>query len=342
MRSKTFLLAVLLLGAGFSGLFPFPSGRSAGPESVCWAGTSAVKIEFSSSVLVHRKRVTLWDLCNPEGIPEDWKTLLSSIDLGEAPPPGTEKYIESPQLKSFVHRVLSSRGKDPAHWELSIPDRILIQRESMQVSREQIEGIYRDYVLSRGPWSPQDVVIRGIQYSGPVDLPAGELSHEVISHPQERFMGNVAVTIQFSVNHEKDRSLRVSGKVDVFQDVVVTAHPLKRNDVVSDKDVELQKMNISESPDRFATKIDQVVGKRVLRDVGLRQAVPLADLDNPPALKRGAAVTMLYDLPGLRLTAKGQVREDAGVGDTVRVVNVMTNRTVHCRVLDPTTVRVIP
>lgn len=342
MRSKSFPSVVLVLVFGILAFACPTSWHPAGSNSVCWAGDSDAKIEILSSVPVHRKRVCLWDLCNPEGISQEWKTLLSSIDLGDAPSPGTEKYIESAQLKAFIHRTLSSRGKDPSRLELSIPDRIIIQRESMQVSREQIESIYRDFVLSRVSWNPMDVVIRGINYSGSVDLPAGELSYEVTCHPQERFMGNVGVTIQFFVNKEKDRSLRVTGKVDVFQEVVHALRPIKRNEIISAGDLELQKMNISETPDRFATGINQVVGKRVLRDLGYRQAIPLADLDNPLALKRGASVTMLYDQPGLRLTAKGQVREDAGVGDTVRVVNVMTNRTVVCQVVDSTTVRVIP
>ena len=41
----------------------------------------------------------------------------------------------------------------------------------------------------------------------------------------------------------------------------------------------------------------------------------------------------------LKVTAKGQVNVDAGVGDTLPVTNISSKKTVYCKVVDAQTVR---
>jgi len=317
-------------------------GFDFGSISSCRAMTQLTKLDVLSEVRPERKRVTLLDLCDSTHIPEDWKQLMSEVDIGESPAAGTEKVINPLQLKEFIENFLNSRGYDPSKVQFVLPDKISVRRLSVLVPKEQVESIYRDFILSTAPWDPQDTVISGVYYPGTVELPTGEMTYEVTANPRERFVGNVSVTIQFIVNGQKERSLRVTGKVEIFQNVVHAAHALQRNDIISEADVELQKINISYAPDRFTVSTDQVVGKKVLQNIGLNQPIPIASLDSPKALKRGAAVTIIHEQVGLRLTAKGQTREDGNIGSTIRVVNVMTNRTINCRVLDATTVQVVP
>jgi flagella basal body P-ring formation protein FlgA len=72
--------------------------------------------------------------------------------------------------------------------------------------------------------------------------------------------------------------------------------------------------------------------------MGVHQPLDIKDLDKPVVLKRGDAVTIVFDQPGLKLTAKGQSRENGSTGGTVRVMNIASNRTIFCRVLDAQTV----
>jgi flagella basal body P-ring formation protein FlgA len=300
------------------------------------------KLEILSEVKSERKRVSLLDLCNSTNIPETWKSLLAGEDIGEAPGAGSEKVINPEHLRAYIEQFLVSKGYDPSQTEISLPEKIVIKRQSLEVSKEQIESIYTDFILANAPWNPQDVVVRGVYFSGALELPLGSMTFEVQANPRERFLGNVALTIQFFIDGEKERSLRVTGKVDLYQNVVHAVRPLKRNDIIADEDIETQRINIADAPDRFSIEPDQVVGKRLLRDVGFRQPIILSFLDKPPSLKRGSAVTILYQQPGLRLTAKGQTREDGSIGSTVRVVNLMTNRTIFCQVVDETTVQAMP
>jgi flagella basal body P-ring formation protein FlgA len=81
------------------------------------------------------------------------------------------------------------------------------------------------------------------------------------------------------------------------------------------------------------------VGRRLLRNVGTHRALDLKDLDKPFLLRKGDPVTIVFDQPGIIVTARGQVTADGGLGDTVPVVNVSSKKTVYCRVVDTQTVR---
>jgi flagellar basal body P-ring formation protein FlgA len=312
------------------------------PASALGALPPIDRIEVVARVSADHRRVSLLDLCNVSGMAQEWKDTLSKVDIGEAPAPGEENFIKPEQLKGFLDRFLVSQGMDPSAVQIELPEKITVKRESFQPPKQQIEDIYKEFILSKAPWSSQNLEIHSIYFTDPPQLPAGEMTYEVQAAPKERFVGNVAVAIQFYVDGVKDRTLRVTGKVDLHQDVVNTMRPLKRNEVITASDVELQKLNMAEAPDRFATDPDQVIGKRVLREMGMHQPIVLAELDSPLALKRGTSVRIVYEQPGISLTAKGQVQQDAVVGATVRVLNVSTNRSIICKVMDSETVQAMP
>ena len=71
----------------------------------------------------------------------------------------------------------------------------------------------------------------------------------------------------------------------------------------------------------------------------MHQPIELKDLDKPLVLKRGDPVMIVFDQPGLQVSAKGQANADGGVGDTLAVTNVSSKKTVVCKVVDGQTVR---
>jgi flagella basal body P-ring formation protein FlgA len=60
----------------------------------------------------------------------------------------------------------------------------------------------------------------------------------------------------------------------------------------------------------------------------------------PAAVRRGDTVVMVYVAPGLQLTARGKALTDAAVGQTVRLTNLQSNRTVEAVVTAPGTVAI--
>ena len=173
-------------------------------------------------------------------------------------------------------------------------------------------------------------------------VPTGKLTYDVKTYyPRERFIGNVTLTVDLYVDEEKVRTLSVTGRVEVYANVYHASRPLKQNEMISVADLEVHKMNITDAADRFATLPDQAENRRVLHNIGVHQPLELKDLDKPLVLKRGDPVKIVYEEPGLSVTAAGQANADAGVGDTLAVINVSSKRTIYCKVLDARTVRAV-
>jgi flagella basal body P-ring formation protein FlgA len=63
-------------------------------------------------------------------------------------------------------------------------------------------------------------------------------------------------------------------------------------------------------------------------------------LEAPAAVRRGDVVLLVAERDGLRITAPGEVRGDAGIGDQVHVTNRVSRKDVVGRVIDPSTVAV--
>ena len=265
---------------------------------------------------------------------------MGGLNIGDAPQAGSEKYIDPGQLRTYLVRLLDSYGINSSEVKFDIPDRIVVRRESTQITQEQIEEIFKKFVFENSPWKQEEINIQRVHFSGLPVIPTGKMTYEVTaSSPKERFIGNVTATIDFYVNGEKARTLSVVGKVEVFGNAYLASRPLKQNQMISAADLEVQKINLTDAADRFATRLDQVENRRVLRNIGVHQPLELKDLDKPLVLKRGDMVKIVYDQPGLSVTAKGQVNADGGVGDTLAVTNVTSKKTIYCKVVDAQTVR---
>lgn len=79
---------------------------------------------------------------------------------------------------------------------------------------------------------------------------------------------------------------------------------------------------------------------RVIRPGGARATLPAtyqttsgqaADV----AVRRGEVIELMYVSPGLALTARARALGNGGVGDSIRLVNLQSNRTVEATITGP-------
>jgi flagella basal body P-ring formation protein FlgA len=84
---------------------------------------------------------------------------------------------------------------------------------------------------------------------------------------------------------------------------------------------------------------------RVVRPGGLRATLPAttgARMASEAAVRRGDTVTLLYQVPGVSLSMRARALEDGAVGQSVRLLNTSSNRTVEGVVTGPGAARVSP
>jgi flagellar basal body P-ring formation protein FlgA len=65
------------------------------------------------------------------------------------------------------------------------------------------------------------------------------------------------------------------------------------------------------------------------------QVIRSTDLARPQLVKRNETVLIIYEVPGIVLTARGKAEEVGSLGDTVNVLNVQSKRVIQGVVTGP-------
>ncbi|MDR3570028.1 MAG: flagellar basal body P-ring formation chaperone FlgA [Syntrophobacteraceae bacterium] len=335
---------VALLSAVFfmaPGLVP-ASAQTTGAPGAAEGSSPLSHIRILGSVMVRDRNVSLLQICDAASLPEKWKSILQTQDIGEAPPVGSQKFVDPAQLRSYLVTLLNSRGIKAESVKLDIPAKIIVTRESTNVSQKWVEDVFKKYVMENTAWNRSDITIDNVRFSGIPVIPTGTLTYSIRPvTPKQRLTGNVNISVDLYVDQEMVRSLDVLGHVEVFENVYFASRPLRRDDMITAADLEMHRMNVTDSINRYATLPDQVENRRVIYEVGVHQPLELRDLDKPLIIKRGDPVRIVFEAPGLMVSAKGRANGDAGFGDTVAVTNSSSTKTIYCKVVDSQTVKAV-
>lgn len=300
-------------------------------------------LEVRSVVETRHETLTLYDLIDPSTpLPPRWVSTFQSISLGQSPPVGAEKTVRTDNLGPYLKNVLSSLGVNPETVFLSIPERIVLRRKAAVLSTESIEELYRTYIREHSPWDPAEMEIRDIVISGLAAVPEGDVTHEIEAPPDSSYLGVVPLNVHFYIDGRKVRTLRVAGKVIVRRTVVHASQNLRRDTILGAEHVEFRDILLNDASKAYITRMEDVLGKRVVRPVGAHQPLEMSLLDKPLCVTSGKPVTIIYQEGPLKLTAKGESKDNGAQGDWIRVVNMASQKTLKARVVDPDTVTLNP
>ncbi|ROR01896.1 flagellar basal body P-ring formation chaperone FlgA [Desulfosoma caldarium] len=338
---KGFVLALVLFGSLFGGFTAESMAEQAASSMSSTPEPSVIQVR--SIVETSEETLTLYDLLdNAHALPPLWIQKFQSISLGPSPSLGSEKAVRTDHLAPYLKKVLTSLGVQTDTVYFSIPERIVLRRKAAVLEAEFIENLYRAYIDDHAPWNASEMEIRDIVISGLASIPDGHVTHEIEAPQNTSFVGVVPVTMHFFVDGQKVRSLRVAGKVLVRRTVLHASQNLRRHTILEPEHVELREITVSEPGKIYATRLEDVVGKRVVRPVRAGQPLEMAFLAKPLCVTSGKPVTILYQEGPLKLSARGESKDNGAQGDWIRVVNLASKKILKVQVLDEDTVLLKP
>lgn len=208
------------------------------------------------------------------------------------------------------------------------------------VKEAEIRQVIVDFLKNRVDGIDVELNVRKIHYRGDMVLPKGKISYEVMAPRQWEGWGNGNLALIVRVDDRVEKNLPINVEVEALADMLVTARPLERGDVLTAADVTIQKRDLSGISGRICRTADEVVGKRVR--FSLRANVPLKSdaVEKVPLIKSGQRVTIVLENDLMRITAVGQAKEAGAEGDTVLVRNLNSQKYVPATVVDGSTVKV--
>lgn len=132
---------------------------------------------------------------------------------------------------------------------------------------------------------------------------------------------------------------QIGGPQGAPGEVLVLIRDVSRGGIISADDLEWQTPKAAWGS-RVALGYDAVVGMEARR--ALKAGVPLqsADVKAPAVIRKGDPVTLVYATQGVRLTVDGVAQADAARGDSLRVLNTYSKRTIDAVASGPGEARV--
>jgi flagella basal body P-ring formation protein FlgA len=154
--------------------------------------------------------------------------------------------------------------------------------------------------------------------------------------------GRFDVVLEVPLGASRRTLMRYTGAVVETVDAIVPARPIARGEVVRAADLIVERRPKAEiTADVVGSNVEAV--DRAARQA-LRPGLPIrrADLVKPELVRRDENVTLLYEIPGILVTARGKALESGGEGDVINVLNVQTNRTLQGVVIGPGRISLAP
>ena len=133
----------------------------------------------------------------------------------------------------------------------------------------------------------------------------------------------------------------VTVKPDVYLPVLVARRALDRGTQLAASDLILKKKNISAIRDGVLIHPDDAVGLTVKKRIRPLQPIMPSQLEQPVLVERGQRVLMLAEQQGVQAKMIGEALKKGRKGDTIRVKNLSSERTVSALVESSGVVRML-
>lgn len=200
--------------------------------------------------------------------------------------------------------------------------------DSVTVEDLQVDAGRRSYRATMQVWSA----------SQPIGLLAvsGEVSLKNTNAPSKTAASKTPLTSP-SLNNPVLAEAKDANKV--MADIPVLTRNMRSGEIISADDIAMQSINVR-GYDQFVTSADQLIGQSARRSLVANRPIRPLDIGQPVLISRGQLVTILYQTDNMALTATGKAMENAGMNQTITVVNGQSNRTIQAVVTGPNLVTV--
>jgi flagellar basal body P-ring formation protein FlgA len=155
-----------------------------------------------------------------------------------------------------------------------------------------------------------------------------------------RSTGNAPVAKQANVARQANPAPQINAPLAGGNagEAIVLIRDVARGQRISEDDVGYSD---KAAPGRFViSDMALAIGMEAKRGLKAGQPLQTSDVKQPALIKKGEPVKLVYVSPGLKLVAEGLAQNDAGKGESVRVLNSYSKRTIEAVAAAPGEARV--
>ena len=219
-------------------------------------------------------------------------------------------------------------------------DQTVVTRESRVMEAPEIEETLWRELTARGMSKNHKVELTNRSVS--VHVATGLMSPFKVENPVfDEQTGRVSAILAVATDTGKFVRYRLDGGTYTVVDVPVLTRRMRRDETIEKQDVVWKKFRRDVVGRNVLMDPEGLVGQAARRYLPPGRPLMTDDVEPPKIVRKGGIVTMFFETKNLQLTVKARATEDGAMNDTIRVVNVRSNKVVEAVVAGPTKV-VIP
>jgi flagella basal body P-ring formation protein FlgA len=147
------------------------------------------------------------------------------------------------------------------------------------------------------------------------------------------------LTVQTRCEATQRWSIYVPAQVALFRPLAVAGRQLERGDVISESDITIEVVNVSQLRQGYVIEPDNIIGRELQRPLNKGEAFRSAILEAPMVIKRGDAVHIEMQAGAIAVNSTGVAMANGRVGQRIRVRNSQSDRIVSAEVVEAGKVR---
>jgi flagella basal body P-ring formation protein FlgA len=210
---------------------------------------------------------------------------------------------------------------------------------AVMLTSERVAAAVQAHAAAYSSWEAENVEVRVLPFR-PVPLPEGATKLRVLRPSNGISPGQQSFLIAAESGGKEHVRLWVKAEVRVFEEVVVSSQALASQEIVKASDVRLERRDIAGLQARPFYRIDEVIGQQVARAIPVNETLTQKKLERPTVMRRGSAVTLVYETGALRVETPGIAEENGKAGELIQVKNPSSGKLLRGRVLDGRMVRI--
>jgi flagella basal body P-ring formation protein FlgA len=255
----------------------------------------------------------------------DGVTQNADFVLAPAPQPGEELVWNTPTLLRIATAF-------DLPWRPQAGDEVRIRRDASLVDSGTLKSMIRDY-LSRDAGSDSFNVSFTSEVPEIVVPNNGTPRIQLADFNMQPLGGTFSAIVKVSdAAGQHAQTVNLRGVAERVITVPVLKSAMHNGEIIQASDVIYVTRKASAVGPNFVRTADELVGTTPRRALPAGELIRPDTVQAPQMVSRGDLVTMVFNQNGMYLTARGRALEDGALGETIKVANSNSNRTVEARV----------
>ncbi len=255
----------------------------------------------------------------------------------QAPEPGKRITLNV----QWLYHAARSYG---VKWKpLSTLDQAVLERSAILISTEQIRDAIDAEIrreLGKSDRFEIDLDNRLLQMHLPGEsMPTVKIQRLQLDSQTQRF--SVILTGGEGRTRSK-RRITATGRYYRLVDIPVLVRRMRSGETIGPRDIRQVTVRANKIDMNALHDAADLIGMSPLRTLSADRAVKRSEIRMPILVPKGSIVTMVFQTSRLTLTAQGKALQDGSKGDTIRILNAKTHKTIDGTVVNSGSVTVNP